>query len=98
MEDAHREFSTIFPLGTSEMLAVAALQEPLDRNRISDWRYMQWQGLKAIPGVYPKLRWLLHRLVPTRSQMESLYGRDRSVGTLLGIRLRRVIAKVIGSQ
>lgn len=55
-------------------LETLAAAEPLDWRRLHDWRYMQWQNLRALPTARARARWLWERLIPTRSHLRELYG------------------------
>lgn len=96
IEDAIAALHTSVPASAMDELRSQANTEPLDRNRLQDWRYMQWQNFKALPTLRARLGWLWQRLVPTRSQLQELHGRDASVPVLLWRRVRRGIARVVG--
>lgn len=86
-------FGTAFPAQVLAALREAARAEPLDASRLADWRYMQAQTVRALPGLAPKLRWLWQRLFPSRDYMAYLYGSDGSYAHLMGLRLRQALRK-----
>lgn len=61
--------------------------EPFEASRLTSWRYMQVHSLLAVPGLLPKLRWIKHRLLPNREQLD-LYPENR------GSYLRRIINRL----
>lgn len=86
-------FGTVFPQQVLAALREAARAEPLDASRLADWRYMQAQTVRALPGLALKLRWLWQRLFPSRDYMAYLYGSDGSYAHLMGLRLRQAARK-----
>lgn len=74
IRDTVSTFATPVPAGSLQELLRLAEAEPLDWRRLHDWRYMQWQNLRALPTVGARARWLWERLIPTRSHLRELYG------------------------
>lgn len=74
IEDTIKTLGTSVPRAWIERCATDAAAEPIDRQRIDDWRYMQWQNLKALPDLRARLRWLRERVLPTRSHLQARYG------------------------
>ncbi len=93
IEDAATMFGTKLPPSVIATLQRNAATEPLDARRLQDWRYMQWQNFKALPGVIPKLRWVWMRLFPSLTQLSTLYGNRRWVSLMLS-RLWRGILRL----
>lgn len=93
LEAASATFGINMPHEVLETLRLAARQEPLDAARLSDWRYMQAQTLRALPGLRPKLTWLWQRLFPSRDYMTYLYGDKGGYAGLLFERARRAWRK-----
>lgn len=75
--DAVAEFDSPVPVQVLDALHRQAAEEPIDWRRLDDWRYMQWQNLKALPGTGAKLRWLWERVFPTQSHLRELHGEGR---------------------
>ena len=92
IEDAATMFGTKLPPSVIATLQRNAATEPLDARRLQDWRYMQWQNFKALPGVMPKLRWVWMRLFPSHTQLQTLYGDGHRLG-LMGRRLTRLVSR-----
>ena len=86
LQDAVRDVGAIVPASVSKRLQALADQEPLDYHRIDDWRYMQWQNLRALPTFGARLHWLRQRLMPGAAQLRALYGE----GPLWRLWLRRL--------
>lgn len=93
--DAQIAFSTVFPFDVLSRLRAAAENEPLEWQRLGDWRHVQWRALRSIEGLWPKVRWLSHRVLPTRSQMASLYGEQHSLAKLVAIRLKEGLVRIL---
>lgn len=96
LRDAAQLFGSTFPPGVMEGLAAGAARESLSPERLGDWWYVQRRNLAAIPGVVGKLRWLAHRALPTRAQLEALYGHEYSWLRLVGLRVRRGVVRLLG--
>ncbi len=94
IEDAIEILATPVPASAMEELRECAEAEPLDYHRLHDWRYMQWQSLKALRTLRERLRWLWERLVPTHDHLQELHGRDAGLTVLLWRRLRRGLARL----
>lgn len=88
-------FGSRLPGRERERLKLAAAQEPLDASRVADWRYMQWATLRSLPSAYLKIHWLWQRLFLSRERLALLYRRDESYLSLLLLRARRMIGRVI---
>ena len=95
LRDAAELFGSTFPSGVMEGLAAGAARESLSPERLGDWWYVQRRNLAAIPGVAGKLRWLAHRALPTQAQMRALYGQEHSWLRLVGLRIRRGVARLM---
>ena len=93
IDDTIAVFATTAPSAAIQALCAAADSEPLDRHRLDDWRYMQWQNLKALPGPAARLRWLWQRLFPTLSHLRELHG-EGSWLQLMGRRARRGLLRL----
>ncbi|MBZ0087673.1 MAG: nucleotidyltransferase family protein [Thermomonas sp.] len=74
LEDAARTLGAVVPAEVSNRLRTLATAEPLDATRLDDWRYMQWQNLRALPSLGARLHWLRQRLLPGAAQLRALYG------------------------
>lgn len=74
LADAGAAFGSSVPATTLDALHRHADTEPVDYRRLGDWRYMQWQNLKALPGWAARGHWLWERLFPPRGQLEELHG------------------------
>lgn len=90
-------FATIPPPSLHDALAKGAPAEALDARRLGDWRYMQWQTLKALPGTGARLRWLRERLLPTASHLRGLHGEGPWL-RLVGRRLWRGVERLLGRR
>ncbi|MCB1567512.1 MAG: hypothetical protein KDI69_01660, partial [Xanthomonadales bacterium] len=77
MVDAEATFGTLVPSSVLDTLERQADAEPVDYRRLGDWRYMQWQNLRALPGWSARVRWMWQRLFPPRGQLEELHGPGR---------------------
>jgi hypothetical protein len=73
-EDARALFASPIPGAALDELRRLADAEDIDWRRLDDWRYMQWQNLKALPDLRTRLRWLRQRLVPGGDQLHALHG------------------------
>jgi len=96
IEDAMAVLCTPVPDNVMQELSGYADAEALDRNRLQDWRYMQWQSLWALPTWRARARWVWERLLPTREQMRELHGRDSGLPVLLWRRIKRGFVRVGG--
>jgi hypothetical protein len=85
-------FGTVLPQASLEELRSLADRESLDWHRLDDWRYMQWQNLKALPTFGARLRWLVERLFPTRDHLRQLHG-EGNWWRLMGRRFANAFAK-----
>lgn len=65
--DAVAEFDSPVPVQVLDALHRQAAEEPIDWRRLDDWRYMQWQNPKALPGTGAKPRWLWERCFQRRA-------------------------------
>lgn len=93
IDDTIAIFATTAPSAAIQSLCAAADSEPLDRHRLDDWRYMQWQNLKALPGPATRLRWLWQRLFPPLSHLRELHGEGNWL-QLMGRRVRRGLLRL----
>ncbi|MCC7097656.1 MAG: nucleotidyltransferase family protein [Thermomonas sp.] len=93
LEDAARTLGAEIPAEVSACLCTLASDEPLDADRLADWRYMQWQNLRALPSFGARLHWLRQRLFPGREQLRTLYGEGPTWRLVLR-RLRRGLARL----
>lgn len=94
MEATTESLGTRFPAEALQALRMAGKDESLDATRLSDWRYMQAQNMRALPGVWPKLRWLWQRLFPSRDYMTYLYGERGSYAALMWQRMLQAARKL----
>lgn len=95
LQDAVRDVGAVVPPSVAERLQALAVQEPTDYRRIGDWRYMQWQHLRALPTLGARLHWLRQRLLPGAAQLRALYG-DGPLWRLWLRRLGRGVVRVFG--
>ena len=72
-----------------------AADEPIDWRRLDDWRYMQWQNLKSLPGTSAKLKWIWEKVFPTPSHLQELHGEGGWM-QLMGRRLMRGLQRLRG--
>ena len=93
IEDTKAAFASAVPDHALDALRRLADAEPLDRRRLGDWRYMQWQNLKALPTMGARLRWLRERLLPTTGQLRELHG-DGNWFQLMARRLVRGLLRL----
>lgn len=96
IEDAIAVLSTPVPADAMGELRGYADAEPLDRHRLQDWPYMQWQCIKALPTWRARVRWVWERLLPSRNQLHELHGHDVGLAVLLWRRMRRGLVRVGG--
>ena len=94
LDDAARTLGAEIPAEVSAHLRTLAASEPLDASRLADWRYMQWQNLRALPTFSARLHWLRQRLFPGAAQLRELYG-DGPVVLLWVRRLKRGLARML---
>lgn len=88
IDDTIAAFGSAVPADVLEALRRGAEAEPIDWRRLDDWRYMQLQNLKSLPGTRAKLKWIWDKLFPTRSHLQALHGEGRWM-QLMGRRLVR---------
>lgn len=81
--------TTPIPEDVLTRLRVLAQHETLDAARLGDWRYMQRQAWKALPGTGARLRWIWQRLFPSAEYLRQAYGMKGGYPVLLRERLRR---------
>lgn len=93
LEATAETFALTLPADALMALRKAAQSEPLDATRMADWRYMQVQTARSLPGLRPKMRWLWQRLFPSRDYMTNLYGDQGSYAGLLRERVKRAWRK-----
>jgi hypothetical protein len=94
-EDTVAALQSPIPIAVIDELRTIAKDESLDWRRLDDWRYMQWQNLKALPDIRARLHWLWDRLFPTNTQLRELHGDGDSL-QLMGRRLLRGIGRLRG--
>lgn len=93
LDDAARTLGASVPADVVEHLRSLAQAEPLDASRLEDWRYMQWQNLRALPTLGVRLHWLRQRLFPGAAQLRVLYG-NGPIWRLVFRRLKRGLARL----
>lgn len=93
LEAAEAVFACGIPGSVKRDLRAAAAGEPLDVSRLGDWRYMQAQNFRSVPGAVPRLRWLWQRLFPSGDDMRNMYGMDGPYARLWLERCRRFWTK-----
>jgi hypothetical protein len=91
--DTAAAFHSSVPSEAMDALHRQAAEEPIDWRRLHDWRYMQWQNLKALPGTTARLRWLWERVFPTHSHLRELHG-EGAWPTLMLRRLGRGLLRL----
>lgn len=94
IEDTVTTFATQVPASAMDEMHRHTDAEPLDWRRLDDWRYMQWQNLKALPTWRARVVWLYERLLPTRSHLQELHGSDAGMAGLLWRRIKRGFVRV----
>ena len=94
LDDAAQWLGTELPQGVREQLLAHAEREPLDHRRLGDWRYMQWQHLKALPDLRSRLRWVREKLIPSNRHLQELHGADAPRPVLLWRRMRRALERL----
>ena len=93
ISDTIAAFGSAVPADMLEALRQTAEVEPIDWRRLHDWRYMQWQNLRALPGPWAKLRWLWERVFPTHGHLRELHG-EGNWSTLMLRRMGRGLARL----
>lgn len=93
LEAAEAVFACAVPGAVKHELQAAAAGEPLDVARLGDWRYMQAQNFRSVPGAAARLRWLWQRLFPSGDDMRQMYGVDGPYARLWLERGRRFWTK-----
>lgn len=94
LEDATSDVGATVPSSVTQRLQTLAATEPLDYRKLDDWRYMQWQNLRALPSLGARLHWLRQRLFPGAAQLRELYG-EGPLWRLILRRFRRGLARLI---
>ncbi|QIL20521.1 nucleotidyltransferase family protein [Thermomonas sp. HDW16] len=95
LQDASEAFGSRVPDGVVDKLGSQAENEPLDWRELQNWRYMQWQNLKALPDMRARMSWLWQRVFPTRQQLHELHG-DGNWLQLIWRRFARLLYRVFG--
>ncbi len=95
VEDSIRIFHTRLPAETTAAIASLAAHDTLDVARLSDWRYMQWKSMNAIPTFKGRVEWLRARLFPSKGQLQELYGTG-STSSLMIKRVKRALMRIFG--
>jgi hypothetical protein len=90
--DTVKVLETPVPRSSLEEMERLAARESLDWHRLDNWRYMQWQNLKALPTLGARLRWLAERLFPTRDHLRQLHG-EGNWWRMMGRRIANAFAK-----
>ena len=93
INDTIAAFGSAVPGDALDALQRAADAEPIDWRRLHDWRYMQWQNLKALPGTRAKLTWLWERVFLTHGHLRKLHG-EGSWSTLMLRRMGRGLSRL----
>ena len=94
LEKAAATFQRELPADIVATLRQAAASEPLNAQRLSDWRYMERKTFETLPGTGMRLRWLWQRLFPSRDQLVHLYGDEhQSYAALILERFKRAIRR-----
>lgn len=93
LRSAQHLFGIALPPWALTALEDAARREPLDAARLEDWRYMELQTARSLPGLPAKLTWLWQRLFPSHDYLIYLYGKQGSYVGLLWERLQRASRK-----
>lgn len=86
-------FGTLLPASILDTLAAQAYEDLLDANRITDWRYVNRENLRALPDWPTRVRWLWDRLFPNSGYLREAYGVDAPRPWLLWLRLRRALSR-----
>ena len=73
-EASRDTLGTGIPTDVIEGLATAARTEPLQAARMSQWRYIQWRNLRALPNWCTRLRWMWQRIMPSPGYLQDMYG------------------------
>lgn len=90
LEASRDAYGCAGPPWALEALSQAAQNEALDATRLADWRYMQAQTLRSLPGLAARMSWLWQRLFPSRDYMRYLYGEpSNGYAGLLRVRAQR---------
>jgi hypothetical protein len=94
LDAANDAFDLALPQHVLDALRQAARHETLDATRLTDWRYMQAQTLRSLPGLAARMGWLWQRLFPSGDYMRYLYGeRTSGYAGLLRVRAQRAWRK-----
>ena len=93
--DTVAAFDSPIPVHAMQALHRQAADEPIDWRRLDDWRYMQLQNLKSLPGTWAKLKWIRDKVFPTRSHLQELHGEGGWM-QLMGRRLVRGVQRLRG--
>ena len=91
--DTVATFDSPVPMQVMQALHLQAAEEPIDWRRLDDWRYMQWQNLKSLPGAWAKLNWIWGKTFPTPSHLHELHGEGGWL-QLMGRRLLRGLQRL----
>lgn len=94
LEATNKTLGILTPMHVVEGLKDAASRESLDAGRMADWRYMQTQTMRALPGWKTKARWLWQRLFPSRDYMSYLYGEHGNYASLMWCRIKQAARKL----
>jgi len=95
LETASTTFRHELPANIRVTLKQAAVSEPLDVQRLSDWRYMQRKTFEALPTLALRLRWLWQRVFPSKDYLAYLYDcENRNYAALMMHRFKKVIQQI----
>lgn len=88
-------WGTRVPASVIASLEQARASEPLDTDRLSDWRYLQRLNLQALERRRDKAVWLWSRLLPSAGHLRELYGDGHGYAGLLWQRARRAVSRLV---
>ena len=94
LEAAASVYAHALPVDAVVALRDAALREPLDASRLSDWRYIQFQTFRALPAIGQRVRWLWQRAFPSHDYLAAVYDEQASYGALMLLRLKRMMRRL----
>ena len=92
---ANALWGTVVPASVAASLEEARGSEPLDTDRLSDWRYLQRLNLQALEGWREKAGWLWSRMLPSAGHLRELYGEGYGYAGLLWQRGRRAVSRLV---
>lgn len=86
-------FGTRLPDPVLAEMGRLAQGEGIDPRQLGNWWYMQLLGLRSIPTVAGRVRWLYRKLFPSLDYLRSFYGHDLTWSQLLVERVRRFASR-----